>query len=127
MRYVLPVLIALQIAFSPVCMTQMTEAASPTHMNVPMAQMDHTEHAHHMADSAQSSPPDSFPCGHGHCFSASALESALAPNMEMPATVAAVLPSLCTIQDFTFVSAPLFTPEEPPPIVSSVETVVLLQ
>jgi len=129
MRYVLPILIALQIAFSPICMTQMTEAASSANTDIPMsmAQMDHAEHARHMADSAQSHNPERLPCGHGHCFSESALESALAPNMELPATVAAVLPTPITFLEISTNRYTLTPPEEPPPIASSVETVVLRQ
>ena len=127
MRYLLPILIALQIAFSPLCMMQMVQAQASAETDMSVATMDHARHMHHMTDAAQSSPVDPLPCGHGHCFSESGLESALAPDLELPAIVVATLPTPCVIQNLAFVHTPLPTPEEPPPIVSSVETVVLLQ
>ncbi|MDD4286758.1 MAG: hypothetical protein PHO20_01320 [Candidatus Peribacteraceae bacterium] len=127
MCYVLPILIALQIAMSPLCMTQMVQAQVSAGTDRSMVHMDRTQHMHHRTDAAQSSPVDPLPCGHGHCFSESGLESALAPDLELPATVAAMLPTPCTIDEIPGDYRPLPQPEEPPPIVLSVETVVLLQ
>lgn len=130
MRYVLPILIALQIAFSPLCMTQMAEAQALANTDIPMSMassMDQAEHAHHMANHTQSQLPDPLPCGHGHCFSESGLESAPAPDLELPATVAAILPTPITFLEISSDRFTLTPPEDPPPIGSYIETVVLRQ
>jgi len=120
MRYAFTAIFALQIVFSPVCMTQIhaQQASSDTVMS--MAGHDHA--AHH--GTSQQKPCDQD----GDCFSRSSLQSALSPDQQLPLFAAAALPvaplSLTTLAAST---APLAPPEDPPPVALRTETIVLLQ
>lgn len=127
MKLVLPVIFALQIALSPLCMTQMARAEEMSSPDATMS-MAGSEHAMHSMNHADHGDPQKWPCGQkGDCFSQSSLQSAPSPDLELPMFVAAALPvPIATLTGLVTDAALLPPPEDPPPISIGTETVVLL-
>jgi|GEM_PF-3570132 len=127
MRYAFTLLFALQIILSPVCMTQMARAqeASPD-TGISMSGHDH---ATQMMNHAAHGTSQQKPCDQdGDCFSRASLQSALSPDQQLPLFAVAALPiTPLTLANLSDAASPLPSPEDPPPIVTNTQTVVLLQ
>lgn len=127
MRPILLTIFALQIALSPLCMTQMARAEESSSPETMMS-MAGNDHAAHPMDHTDHGDPQKWPCGQGHCFSESASQAALTPDLELPASAAAALPvPIATLTGLAAAMALLPPPEDPPPIVVHIQTVVLRQ